>query len=696
VRDARQASSPWAVLLQRFGGITGVMTCFAFLYALLTWLGYLFKESINEPTIMWPAVGLLLAALWVSERKYWPAFLAIHFLVELGIAALLQQPFVAGFALLFAVANAMDAVVGAVIARWLVKDLMQVRALQALQFVLAAAVGAIAGALLGAWVNTAGVYSALGYLHQVQIWATGNWLGSMVVAPVAFFWAVPVRSAYPDLQLKSRIEPAILTLLVVAFAWYVFQAAAGGAASLLQLPVMLTSLLIYAAYRLPPRWSGLLAMVTAFICAELASRRMGPFVVVDPFIRTVQIQTFLATLVVLSLVLSIALAEKRITMSRLRDSEYRYRNFIELSTEAVWRVELTQPMPVTLSVELQIEWLHAYATVAECSHSFGEIDPAGAADSSRAWRTDVPWSAIYEKHLKKAGEQSFSMDGLRFSTNLQGRAHTFLTSFSAVVQEGFLTRIWGVARDVTELAELNARLLREQERLKTYARQIVTAEENARRATAVDLHDGIGQSLVGMAMTLEVARSEAGPHVKLLIDEVQARLRDVQERTRHVISDLSPPGLYELGLAPALQWLCVSALGHDGLHVELDSQVNESAIKLETRILVFKLVRELLRNVVRHAGVRAATVTVRGNAQQLCVEVGDQGKGFEWQMDMFGVRSGGFGLWSIADRVHEFGGTFQVDTAPGRGSRFELIFPLVAGGVLQTPASGTDMSEQLA
>jgi len=119
--------------------------------------------------------------------------------------------------------------------------------------------------------------------------------------------------------------------------------------------------------------------------------------------------------------------------------------------------------------------------------------------------------------------------------------------------------------------------------------------------------------------------------------------------------------------------------GHDRLHVELDVRVREDAIRVETRVLVFKLVRELLRNVVKHAGVQAARVAVRGDLQRLQVEVGDQGRGFEWQMDMFGGASGGFGLWSIADRIYEAGGRFNVDTAPGRGSRFEMEFPLQQG-----------------
>jgi signal transduction histidine kinase len=157
----------------------------------------------------------------------------------------------------------------------------------------------------------------------------------------------------------------------------------------------------------------------------------------------------------------------------------------------------------------------------------------------------------------------------------------------------------------------------------------------------------------------------------------------VQERTRHMISDLSPPGLYELGLAPALQWLALYVRAHDQLHVDLAVNVNEDAIRLEFRVLVFKLVRELLRNVIKHAGVNFAQVSVHGDMQELRVEVVDNGKGFEWQLDMFGARSGGFGLWSIGDRVQEAGGRFAVDTGPGRGSRFEMVFPIAAAaGVL--------------
>jgi len=230
---------------------------------------------------------------------------------------------------------------------------------------------------------------------------------------------------------------------------------------------------------------------------------------------------------------------------------------------------------------------------------------------------------------------------------------------------------------VARQAELNARLVSDQERLRSYARQLAAAEERARRATAVDLHDGIGQTLAGMLMIVEVARQQSAPAVQKLLDDLRTRLREIQDLTRRMISDMSPPGLYDLGLDAALQWLAAHMRSESGLTVLLDCRFDERRLRLDTRVLVFKLVRELLRNVVKHAGVTIAQVSVEEQVDQLRVVVSDEGRGFEWQMEMFGERSGRFGLWSIADRIRDIGGTFDVQTAIGSGARFVMQLPLI-------------------
>jgi signal transduction histidine kinase len=150
----------------------------------------------------------------------------------------------------------------------------------------------------------------------------------------------------------------------------------------------------------------------------------------------------------------------------------------------------------------------------------------------------------------------------------------------------------------------------------------------------------------------------------------------VQSIAQRVIADLSPPGLYELGLEPALKWLIVYMRSKDNFQVELSIPADDAAIDLDLRVLVFKVIRELLRNVVKHSGVKAAKVTVTHTPKELRVEVEDRGVGFEWQLSLFEPRAHGFGLWSVADRVREAAGEMTVDTGPGRGCRVTVVFPL--------------------
>jgi signal transduction histidine kinase len=667
----------WELAPRSWGDRISVVVVFALAHVLLIWLGYGLREAGNVPAVLWPAAGLAFVALRLSTLSLWPALIATQLLVEFGMRLLLQHPFVPQIAALFTATNCVSAMVGATIVRLLVRDITQTNLRVPLCFFLATATGGLAGAVMGVTLRYGSIPSTLNNMNVLQVWWAGNWLGALTMAPVLFYWFPPVRSRQSELTRRSGLELAVVSLLLLSAAVYVFSATSGAASSLLQLPVVLAVFLTYAAFRFPSRWSATLAALTILLCAGLASESRGPFVGVnDSFTRIAAVQGFLILLAVLTPFISILALQSRLALGRLRTSDARYREFVQFSTEAIWRVELTPPMPVTLPRDEQVQWLRRHARIVEFSHSYRDIDTAALRGSALPWRSELPWCAVVESQIIEVAQQGASKGGLRFASDSQEPHRTFMASFFGVVHEGALHRIWGVARDISELMQLNARLVREQEKIRGYARQIVTADEKARRATAVDLHDGIGQSLVGMAMTLKMAREHASPDVRMLLEEMHKNLREVQERTRHMISDLSPPGLYELGLEPALQWLAVYVRGQNQLHVELDCRVQDGTIDLNMRVLVFKLVRELLRNVVKHAGVRTAKVVVLCDAQQLRVEVSDQGRGFEWQLDMFGAATGGFGLWSIADRVSEAGGTFNVEAAPGRGSRFEMILPI--------------------
>jgi signal transduction histidine kinase len=676
-REDRQSALAWDFMRFGLAGRVAALGAFGLIYSALVILGLALRESSQQLTIIWPAAGLLFMALWFSPRRNWIWIVGVQMAAEIAIDFArfdhinwrIQGPFI--------IANSLDGIVGALVAGRLMVRPEIPRIRHVLQFLAAVAIGAAASAAVGAF-GAAQPLSVARYLREWQLWWAGNWLGSLCITPMVMGWAV--RRHAPEFSAPSAPtwELLLIGCALLGMTTWVFSAPPGSVATILDLPFILLALVIVSAFRLPPRWCTTFAAAVVLLAAYFASRGLGPFAGDSrAFVRVDAVQLYLATLVVINFMLSIVLLEMRNTVQLLRTSGERYHNFIEQSSEAVWRIELDVPMAPDLAVNEQIAWLREHAYVAECNLAylrFNRLFGLPEADA-HMWRSEVPWSAIYLQHIGKAAHQDYSVDGLQFNLPNDSKQFTYITGFRGVIEEGKLVRVWCVARDITELVELNHRLREKQERLQRYARQLVGAEERARRATAVDLHDGIGQHLVGLALTLDAAVTRSPPAVRLLLGEATHTVREVQAITQRVIADLSPPGLYELGLEPALKWLSVYMRGKDNLQVELHVDADAAAYDLELRVLVFKLIRELLRNVVKHSGVQSAAVTVTQTPTELCVVVEDRGVGFEWQLSLFEPRSEGFGLWSVADRVRAAAGEMTVDTAPGRGCRVSVVFP---------------------
>jgi signal transduction histidine kinase len=666
------------------------LAVFAALYSLLVALGLRLHESTEALTIIWPAAGLLFMALWLSPRRNWIWILAIQLTIELSASRIQAAHFHLATYLTFAVANSIDGMVGAFVASRLIAAPRVPRMRNVLLFIASVAVGAAASALVGAY-GTTHTFGGADYVRECQIWWAGNWLGSLCIAPIVMGWAVRWHARQHSAPAGPAVEMMLIGFAMLAMTSWVFSAPPGGVTTILDMPFVLLAFVVVAAFRMPPRWSTALVAATAVLVSYFASDGLGPFAGdPNPFVRVGAVQLYLATLVVINFILTVVLLEKKNAYQLLHTSEERYRNFIEHSSEAVWRVELYSPMDPHLPVVDQIAWLQTHAYVAESNLTYLRMNrEMGLSEAeARQWRTDMPWFAMFVQHLGAAAHQGYSMDGMQFSVSVNSHPRTYITGFRGVIEQGYLVRVWGVARDVTELVDLNERLRQNQDRLKLYARELVGAEERARRATAVDLHDGIGQQLVGLSMTLDALVARSPPEIRLLLSEATNTVREVQAIAQRVIADLSPPGLYELGLEPALKWLSVYMRSKDNLQVELKVTADDAAIGIDLRVLVFKVIRELLRNVVKHSGVQFASVTVTRGPDELRAVVEDRGSGFEWQLSLFEPRAHGFGLWSVADRVRDAAGEMTVDTGPGRGCRVTVIFPL--GGKRSAQAADPD------
>jgi signal transduction histidine kinase len=222
-------------------------------------------------------------------------------------------------------------------------------------------------------------------------------------------------------------------------------------------------------------------------------------------------------------------------------------------------------------------------------------------------------------------------------------------------------------------------LLRELERehgqLRQYAHALDSAEESARRATAADLHDGIGQVLAGLSMTLGAMRVHAAtPKLGALIDEAIGAAREAQEGLRLMIQDLSPPELEHASLEQTLQWLVDLFGTRFGFTVEYKVD-GRTELRRDQLRLVYRCVRELLMNACKHSQCQFAELEMELTSSAVDIRVIDEGVGFDLQAyESTSTRR--FGLAQLRERVRTAGGTLDIDTVLGEGCRVSVRLPL--------------------
>jgi len=248
-------------------------------------------------------------------------------------------------------------------------------------------------------------------------------------------------------------------------------------------------------------------------------------------------------------------------------------------------------------------------------------------------------------------------------------------------EERLLRAVAERVEDIVDLKEAERELAEYQDRLRSLAAQLSMTEERERRDLAVGLHDRIGQSLAVLKLKLEnlrgVAREDADNR---LLDQLGDLVAQVMQETRALSFEISPPILHELGLASALEWLADHVRGHLGLPVEVRCDQPFLPVDGDVRTLVFRSVTELLNNAVKHARARHAEVEAAIEDGWLRVTVRDDGEGFDPTRAAKASTSGGFGLFSVRERLAYVGGSLQIDSAPGCGTRVAIRVPLPPAG----------------
>jgi len=232
--------------------------------------------------------------------------------------------------------------------------------------------------------------------------------------------------------------------------------------------------------------------------------------------------------------------------------------------------------------------------------------------------------------------------------------------------------------DITERKRAESKLLTYQEKLQSLASELSLVEERERRSIATDLHDQIGQTLSVIKMRCYELRDELKTPVLIRqIDEIKELVKQTIQDTRSLTFELSPPVLYELGLVAAIDWLAEQFQLKHNLKCTVEADNKPKSLNQDIEIVLFRSVRELLVNIVKHAQASKVKITIRVNKKNLRIRVRDDGIGFKPETRATrGYKDQQFGLFNITERIRHLGGRLEVDSLRGRGSMVTLVAPL--------------------
>jgi PAS domain S-box-containing protein len=243
--------------------------------------------------------------------------------------------------------------------------------------------------------------------------------------------------------------------------------------------------------------------------------------------------------------------------------------------------------------------------------------------------------------------------------------------------EGQVLCYEGGLQDITERKRTEEKIHTYQEQLRSLSLELTIVEERERRRIAMDLHDHIGQTLATIKMKLGGVREMVSPSSHMgPVDEIQNLIEQAIHYTRSLTFEVSPPVLYELSFDAAMEWLTEQIQDQHHIQVDLEDDRQPRPMSDEIRISLFKAVRELLINIAKHAKAHKAKVSTRREGNTIRITVEDDGVGFSLPEDKILGKIGGYGLFSIRERLRHLGGSFEIESKLGCGTRVTLVAPL--------------------
>jgi signal transduction histidine kinase len=317
------------------------------------------------------------------------------------------------------------------------------------------------------------------------------------------------------------------------------------------------------------------------------------------------------------------------------------------------------------------------------------LDGGGTLKQLAEFEAQVNLNQVYERHacigLCQFDVRRFPPESLREMIVL----HPFVVVGDRVCRnpyfvpaERYLSSDW--PRHETEWMLTNLEQLQlaqdglqeSEESYRALARRMVGLQEQERRDIARELHDRVGQTLTAMRIDMDMIRTRLAEHDDPVIrrrnDDSLELIDSVFKAVENVMYDLRPPMIDEYGLIAPLRWYAKKFTERTGIRVEVRGDESRRSGPQVERALV-RIAQEALNNVARHAQASRVAIELREIGSDVVFTIEDDGKGFDVEAGR--ARKTGYGFSTMRERAESAGGTFEVHSEKGKGTRVTVRVP---------------------
>lgn len=638
---------------------------------------------------VWPPTGIGLAALLIFGYRLWPG-------ISLGVligSLLTGAPF--SLALGITIGNTLEALVAVYFLKKFVSIHNEIDRIQdvvglVLVSLVCTTIGASIGSVTlmvtgnGAWQNFWAIWVT---------WWIGDLLGALVVTPLLLTW-IPLQ----PVRLIKRVyfESGIMLVFLALVTWFVFSGLPLSGVLHQAMIYVIFPFVIWAALRFGQRGATIAIFLVSGIAIWGTSHGLGPFSLDSKNDGLVLLQTFTAVVALIALILAAATIERRKATDALRHRVEDLATLNDSSKTFLDSFEITSIFNIICQLAvtrlgLDVAWIETGDDAASTPSAVYGSSPGSINELKAVWQgfhlqeetLDPVVKTLTDISTSKGGSgtayQSYAVFPLLFSNRLIGtmcllsKREDYFSKDNQLLLQSYANLAAVALQNSLLLDEIR----RNNRQLHGLSQRLMKAQEEERLNLSRELHDESGQLLTALTVQLGLLdRSVDQPAVlRQRIDELKNTANTIQDNLHKLAVNLRPASLDHLGLVTTLRQYIAEFNRQYNLPVDFETVgMDDIRLPIDLETALFRIVQESLTNVVLHSQATRVDVLLSLHNHHMVTIVEDNGIGF---LEGSSSLEDHLGLFGMRERIEMLGGTFMIESSPGKGTTVKAEVPAI-------------------